>query len=119
MSILINKDTKVITQGITGKTGQFHTEKCYRNTPTAKHCRGRNPKKAGESSLVFPFLHIRVEKRPRHRRDGVRDLRATGLVRLLRSGRPLMIWSWPSASSLKASLSAMLELRNAKEVLAA
>jgi succinyl-CoA synthetase alpha subunit len=23
MSILINKDTKVITQGITGKTGQF------------------------------------------------------------------------------------------------
>ncbi|MEY3528913.1 MAG: hypothetical protein RLZZ549_1400, partial [Pseudomonadota bacterium] len=24
MSILINKNTKVITQGITGKTGQFH-----------------------------------------------------------------------------------------------
>ena len=28
MSILINKDTKIITQGITGKTGQVHTEKC-------------------------------------------------------------------------------------------
>ncbi|CAM5203173.1 hypothetical protein CDEF62S_00246 [Castellaniella defragrans] len=28
MSILINKDTKVITQGITGKTGQYHTHAC-------------------------------------------------------------------------------------------
>ena len=49
MSILINKDTKVITQGITGKTGQFHTEKCieYAN---GKNCfvAGVNPKKAGE-----------------------------------------------------------------------
>lgn len=26
MSILVNKDTKVITQGITGSTGRFHTE---------------------------------------------------------------------------------------------
>ncbi len=47
MSILINKDTKVITQGITGKTGQFHTEKCieYAN---GKNCfvAGVNPKKA-------------------------------------------------------------------------
>ncbi|MBO3702860.1 MAG: succinate--CoA ligase subunit alpha, partial [Candidatus Accumulibacter sp.] len=29
MSILINKDTKIITQVMTGKTGQFHTEKCH------------------------------------------------------------------------------------------
>lgn len=28
MSIWINKNTKVLTQGITGKHGQFHTEKC-------------------------------------------------------------------------------------------
>ena len=26
MSILINKNTRVITQGITGKTGMFHTK---------------------------------------------------------------------------------------------
>ena len=28
MSILINKDTKVICQGITGKVGEFHTRGC-------------------------------------------------------------------------------------------
>ena len=28
MSILIGKDTKVMTQGITGKTGAFHTRLC-------------------------------------------------------------------------------------------
>ncbi|EXI83329.1 MAG: Succinyl-CoA ligase [ADP-forming] subunit alpha [Candidatus Accumulibacter appositus] len=57
MSILINKDTKIITQGMTGKTGQFHTEKCqeYAN---GKNCfvAGVNPKKAGESLLGIPIF---------------------------------------------------------------
>ena len=57
MSILINKDTKIITQGITGKTGQFHTEKCqeYAN---GKDCfvAGVNPKKAGESIFGIPIF---------------------------------------------------------------
>ena len=56
MSIFINKDTKVITQGITGKTGQFHTEKCqeYAN---GKNCfvAGVNPKKAGETIFNIPI----------------------------------------------------------------
>ena len=37
MSILINKDTKVITQGITGKTGQLHTRAC-RDYANGKNC---------------------------------------------------------------------------------
>ena len=57
MSILINKETRVITQGITGKTGQFHTEKCieYAN---GKHCfvAGVNPKKAGEKIFDVPIF---------------------------------------------------------------
>ncbi len=57
MSILINKDTKIITQGITGKTGQFHTEKCieYAN---GKNCfvAGVNPKKAGENIFDVPIF---------------------------------------------------------------
>ena len=28
MSILVNKNTRVLTQGITGATGQFHTKAC-------------------------------------------------------------------------------------------
>ena len=28
MSILVDKNTKVVTQGITGATGQFHTKAC-------------------------------------------------------------------------------------------
>jgi succinyl-CoA synthetase alpha subunit len=47
----------VITQGITGKTGQFHTEKCqeYAN---GKNCfiAGVNPKKAGESIFGIPIF---------------------------------------------------------------
>ena len=30
MSILVDKNTKVIAQGITGKTGQFHTQAVQR-----------------------------------------------------------------------------------------
>jgi len=61
MSILINKDTRVITQGITGKTGQFHTRGCvaYAN---GKACfvAGVNPKKAGETFEGIP-IHASVK----------------------------------------------------------
>ena len=57
MSILINKDTKVITQGITGKTGQFHTRMCrdYANGREA-FVAGVNPKKAGEDFEGIPIF---------------------------------------------------------------
>ena len=56
MSILVNKDTKVITQGITGKTGQFHTRMC-RDYANGKNCfvAGVNPKKAGEDFEGIPI----------------------------------------------------------------
>jgi len=56
MSILIDKNTRVMTQGITGKTGQFHTHACaaYAN---GKNCfvAGVNPKKAGENFEGIPI----------------------------------------------------------------
>lgn len=56
MSILINKDTKVITQGITGKTGQFHTRMCreYANGKNA-FVAGVHPRKAGEEFEGIPI----------------------------------------------------------------
>ena len=48
MSILINKDTKVLVQGLTGKTGTFHTEQAlaYHGTQMVA---GIHPKKGGET----------------------------------------------------------------------
>lgn len=48
MSILVDKDTKVLVQGLTGKTGTFHTEQAlaYHGTQMVG---GVNPKKGGET----------------------------------------------------------------------
>jgi succinyl-CoA synthetase alpha subunit len=56
MSILVNKSTRVITQGITGKTGQFHTRMC-RDYANGRQCfvAGVNPKKPGESFEGIPI----------------------------------------------------------------
>src|SRR3546814_114241 len=48
MSILVNKDTKVLVQGLTGKTGTFHTEQALAYYGT-KMVGGIHPKKGGES----------------------------------------------------------------------
>ena len=61
MSIYIDKNTRVITQGITGKTGQFHTRGCQ-SYANGKECfvAGVNPKKAGESFEGIP-IHATVK----------------------------------------------------------
>src|SRR6059036_1397363 len=57
MSILINKNTRVMTQGITGKTGQFHT-RMGREYANGGNCyvAGVNPKKAGEDFEGVPIF---------------------------------------------------------------
>jgi len=57
MSILINKNTRVVTQGITGKTGQFHT-RTSRDYANGRSCyvAGVNPKKAGEDFEGIPIF---------------------------------------------------------------
>ncbi|HEX9841300.1 MAG TPA: succinate--CoA ligase subunit alpha [bacterium] len=56
MAILINRNTKVITQGITGKTGQFHTRACAAYAH-GKNCyvAGVTPGKGGQSFEGIPI----------------------------------------------------------------
>ena len=57
MSILIDRNTKVMTQGITGKTGAFHTRLC-REYAYGRDCfvAGVNPNKAGETFEGIPIF---------------------------------------------------------------
>ncbi len=57
MSILIDRNTRVMTQGITGKTGQFHTKmgKAYANGANC-YVAGVNPKKPGEQYEGIPIF---------------------------------------------------------------
>ena len=64
MSILVNKNSRVITQGMTGKTGQFHTRLC-RDYGFGPECfvGGVNPKKAGQEWEGLPILGTVKEAR--------------------------------------------------------
>ena len=62
MSILVNQDSRVVTQGITGKTGQFHTHHSleYAN---GKQCyvAGVTPKKGGQEVEGIPVFDTVAE----------------------------------------------------------
>ncbi|MGV8712780.1 MAG: succinate--CoA ligase subunit alpha [Nitrosomonas sp.] len=64
MSILINRNSRVMTQGITGKTGQFHTRMC-RDYANGKECfvAGVNPRKPGEDFEGIPVFATVKEAR--------------------------------------------------------
>jgi succinyl-CoA synthetase alpha subunit len=55
MSILVNKDTKVIVQGFTGKEGSFHAEQCM--AYGTKIVGGVTPNKGGTEHLGKPVFN--------------------------------------------------------------
>lgn len=59
MSILIDKNTKVLCQGITGKVGQFHTKGCLEYG--TKMVGGVTPGRGGETVLGLPVFDTMAE----------------------------------------------------------
>jgi succinyl-CoA synthetase alpha subunit len=66
MSIWVNSETKVVVQGLTGKEGQFHAERCIEYG--TKIVAGVTPGKAGQEVLGVPIFNT-VE-------DAVKETRA-------------------------------------------
>ena len=54
MSILVNKNTRLICQGITGKAGAFHSEQC--KAYGTNLVGGVTPGRGGETALGVPVF---------------------------------------------------------------
>ncbi len=82
MSILIDKNTRVLTQGITGKTGQFHTKmgKEYANGK-ACYVAGVTPKKGGQSFEGIPIFETVQGSEAGDRRQRLGHLRSAAVRR--------------------------------------
>ena len=79
MSILVNANTKVITQGMTGETGTFHTEQAL--AYGTKMVGGVTPGKGGTTHIGLPVFDTVAEAVDGDRRRRERDLRAAALRR--------------------------------------
>jgi succinyl-CoA synthetase alpha subunit len=61
MSILVNRDTRVICQGITGRVGEFHTRGCL--DYGTRMVGGVTPGKGGETVADLPVFNTVAEAR--------------------------------------------------------
>jgi len=93
MSILVNKNTRVICQGFTGKQGTFHSEQAL--AYGTKLVGGVTPGKGGTTHEGFPVFNSVREAREssitlptRSALGGSRRNRSAGILLLVNAGRP-------------------------------
>ena len=64
MSVLVNKDTRLVVQGITGSAGSFHTTQCmeYGTNVVAGVTPGKGGQKFQDTVPVFDTVQEAVDK---------------------------------------------------------
>ena len=94
MGILVNKKTRVITQGISGKAGSFHTEQCllYGSNFVA----GVTPGKGGQEACGLPIFDTVYEAKKAHKPDATvifvpAPFAAEAILEAEDSGIPLIV----------------------------
>ena len=65
MSILVNKNSRILVQGITGREGSFHAQRCaeYGSTLVAGVTPGKLGEKLREGIDTLPLMHRLVSLR--------------------------------------------------------
>ena len=87
MSILIDKNTRLVVQGITGRDGAFHTQQMMR-VRHARWWRGVTPGKGGEKVHGVPVFDSVAEARGGDPRQRVASSTCPRRSRPTRSSRP-------------------------------
>lgn len=94
MSILVNKKTKVITQGITGKAGSFHTQQCIEYGTHVVG--GVTPGKGGQHIFNLPIFDTVLEAKEATNCDATMifvppPYAAEAIIEAEESGIPLIV----------------------------
>lgn len=103
MSILVNSSTRVITQGMTGKTGAFHTRACRAYANPDNFVAGVNPRKAGTDMDGIPIYGTVAEAKAATGANAsvIYVPPAAQLQRFLKLWKLSLIWSFASRKAFR------------------